>query len=382
MFGRSLITLLAASAAQLAIALPLEARANSGNSSFLPTDIGLNITYSGPHNASLPNVAIFATGGTIAGSSSSELDTTSYTAGVVGIAALIEAVPQLLDVANVQGSQIINIASESLNSTIVLQIAKFANAVLCAEGSTTDGLVITHGTDTLEETAFLMDSVVNCGKPVVLVGAMRPSTAISADGPANLLEAVTLAGEPDARDRGALIALNDRIGSALYTQKNNANTINTFTAVEQGNIGGFLSTKPFFYYPAGQPTFKETFDISSVNELPMVDVLYGHQSFDWKLIQEAIDNGAKGIVIAGTGAGSLSDLTIIEVERLLKQGFPIVASTKINEGAVPAGRDWISAGFLNPVKARIRLQLAIATGLDMNGIRAKFENTLVGYLDK
>lgn len=120
-----------------------------------------------------------------------------------------------------------------------------------------------------------MDSVVNCGKPVVLVGAMRPSTAISADGPANLLEAVTLAGEPDARDRGALIALNDRIGSALYTQKNNANTINTFTAVEQGNIGGFLSTKPFFYYPAGQPTFKEIFDISSVNELPMVDVLYG-----------------------------------------------------------------------------------------------------------
>lgn len=104
---------------------------------------------------------------------------------------------------------------------------------------------------------------------------MRPSTAISADGPSNLLEAVTLAGHPEARDRGTLIAFNDRIGAALYTQKNNANTVNTFTAVEQGNLGGFLSTKPFFYYPAAQPTFKETFNLSSIDELPMVDVLYG-----------------------------------------------------------------------------------------------------------
>jgi L-asparaginase len=158
---------------------------------------------------------------------------------------------------------------------------------------------------------------------------MRPSTAISADGPANLLEAVTLAGLPDAKNRGAMLAFNDRIGAALYTQKTHANFVDTFKAPEQGFIGGFLDNKPFFYYPAAQPTFKETFDISNVTELPMVDVLYGSQSFDYKLIGAAVENGAKGIVIAGTGAGSLSDLTIIEVEKWLAQGFPIVASTKM-----------------------------------------------------
>jgi L-asparaginase len=105
---------------------------------------------------------------------------------------------------------------------------------------------------------------------------MRPSTAISADGPANLLEAVTLAATPDAKNRGAMMVLNDRIGSAWYTEKTNGNTLDTFKAVEQGYIGGFLSTVPFFYYPAAQPTFKQTFDVSNITELPKVDVLYGY----------------------------------------------------------------------------------------------------------
>ncbi|KAJ9123629.1 hypothetical protein QFC24_003845 [Naganishia onofrii] len=154
-------------------------------------------------------------------------------------------------------------------------MAKLANEILCSEGSDVDGLVITHGTDTAEETLYFMDATVNCRKPVVIVGAMRPSTAISADGPANLLQAVTLAGSPDARDRGAMIVLNDRIGSAYYTIKTNANTLETFRALEQGYLGMFLSSKAVFYYPPVQPTFKKTFDITNVTSLPMVDVLYG-----------------------------------------------------------------------------------------------------------
>ncbi|CEQ40027.1 SPOSA6832_01599, partial [Sporobolomyces salmonicolor] len=135
----------------------------------------------------------------------------------------------------------------------------------------------THGTDTVEETAFLLDMTVNCGKPVVTTAAMRPSSAISADGPNNLLQAARTAVSPDSRDRGALIVLNDRICAAYYCQKTQANTVDTFESPEQGSIGTLLSTMPFYYFTASQPTFKKTFDLSNVTELPPVEIFYGYQ---------------------------------------------------------------------------------------------------------
>jgi len=134
---------------------------------------------------------------------------------------------------------------------------------------------------------------------------MRPSTAISADGPGNLLSAVTVAVDPRAQNRGALIVLNDRIGQAWYTIKNNANTLDTFRANEQGYVGGLLSYQPFWYWPPTQPTFKQTFNISNVNTLPEVAIIYAHESYNPAMIQAAILEGAKGVVIAGTGAGML-----------------------------------------------------------------------------
>lgn len=381
MFARTILTALVAGVVGLGNALPLEIRDTTTNSSFLPTDIGLNITYSSPYNASLPNLAIFATGGTIAGVAASSADSTSYTSGVVGVAALIAAVPSILTSANIQGSQISNIGSESMNATIVLKMSHLANEILCSAGSNVDALVITHGTDTLEETAFFMDATVNCAKPVVLVGAMRPSTAISADGPSNLLSAVHLAVHPDAQNRGAMIVLNDRIGSAYYTEKTNGNSLDTFKAVEQGYLGAFLSTRPVFYFKApSQPLFKQTFDVSNITELPKVDVLYGHQDFDWLLIRAAVANGAKGVVIAGVGAGSLSDNTDIEVAAWIKQQYPIVASSKTENGAVVPGGTAIGSGYLNPVKSRIQLQLALATGQTFTQIKTTFEGILATYV--
>ena len=138
---------------------------------------------------------------------------------------MIAAVPELLNISNIYGVQVANVGSPSINSTILLDLARHANDILCSEGSTIDSVIITHGTDTLEETAFFMDATVNCGKPVVIVGAMRPATAISADGPANLYQAVQAGVFPDSKNRGALIILNDRIGAAYYTQKTHGKCI-------------------------------------------------------------------------------------------------------------------------------------------------------------
>jgi len=128
---------------------------------------------------------------------------------------LIDAVPSLLDVANVAGVQVANVGSEDITSDILLNLSKLIHQYVCDDPNMS-GAVITHGTDTMEESAFFMDATVNCGKPVIMVGAMRPATAVSADGPFNLLEAVTVAADPNAKDRGTMLVMNDRIASTYY----------------------------------------------------------------------------------------------------------------------------------------------------------------------
>lgn len=157
-------------------------------------------------NSNLPNVTIFGTGGTIASKGTTNTQTTNYKVGVT-IESLVEAVPELCDISRVSGLQVSNVDSGSINSTILLDLARYINADMANPAS--HGSVITHGTDTLEETAFFLDLTVNTQKPVVMTGAMRPSTAISADGPLNLYQAVKLAASDEARDRGVLVVLNE-----------------------------------------------------------------------------------------------------------------------------------------------------------------------------
>lgn len=162
---------------------------------------------------------------------------------------------------------------------------------------TMSGAVITHGTDTLEESAFFIDATVNCGKPIVFVGSMRPSTAISADGPMNLLQGVTVAADEQAKNRGALVVLNDRIVSAFFATKTNANTMDTFKAYEQGSLGMIVSNKPYFYYPAVEPNAKHVVHLDDVDSIPRVDVLYAYEDMHSDSLRSAIENGAKGIVV-------------------------------------------------------------------------------------
>ena len=213
--------------------------------------------------------------------------------------------------ANLAGVQVTNVGSEDVTSSILLSLSKQINKLVCSDPDMA-GAVITHGTDTLEETAFFMDATINCSKPVVVVGAMRPSTAISADGPYNLFEAVTVAASPKSRNRGALIVLNDRIVSAYYATKTNANTLDTFKALEMGNLGQVVSDVPFFFYPPVLPTGRRVVDISSITAIPRVDILYAYLDMQKDMLYHSVDSGAKGIVVGSIFFFSFSLSCIVD----------------------------------------------------------------------
>jgi L-asparaginase len=174
----------------------------------------------------LPNVMVLATGGTIAGTGATSTTTVGYTAAALAVDRLITAVPELKKVANVKGEQVLQIASENMNNDSWLKLTHRINALLAQDD--VDGIVVTHGTDTLEETAYFLNLVVKSRKPVVIVGAMRPATALSADGPINLYNAVVLAGSREAVGKGVLVALNDQISAAREVTKTNPSTLDTF----------------------------------------------------------------------------------------------------------------------------------------------------------
>ncbi|KAH8895918.1 L-asparaginase [Thozetella sp. PMI_491] len=325
------------------------------------------------YNASLPNITIFATGGTIAGSASSDTQTTGYQAGALGVDVLINAVPALLNVSNVKGIQVSNVDSSAITPTLLLNISQQVQAEL--DSPYCQGVVITHGTDTLEESAFFLDLTIRSDKPVVFVGSMRPATAISADGPLNLLEAVTLAASPSAKGRGAMIVLNDRIASAFYTTKTNANDLDTFKSVETGFLGTFIDVKPIFYFQAAQPIGKQYFNVSTTTALPQVDILYGYQLLNTALATAAVASGAKGLVLAGVGAGGWTDNGTQVIDQLIaQQGTAVVYSRRTMDGYVePRNAASYGGGFLNPQKARILLQLALNAGYGADKMRAVFE---------
>ncbi|KAM0323943.1 hypothetical protein ACHAQA_008524 [Verticillium albo-atrum] len=316
-----------------------------------------------PFNSSLPNITIFATGGTIAGSAASNTATTGYTAGVLGVDVLIQAVPELWNISNVKGVQVANVDSGSITPEILLNLTSLIQK--SADDPYCQGIVVTHGTDTLEESAFFLDLTVKTEKPVVVVGAMRPATALSADGPMNLIEAVTLAASPNSLGRGTMVVLNDRIGSAFYTTKTHSNSLDTFKAVEQGYLGFFLDAEPIFYYRPVLPIGRVHFDVSGATELPEVDILFGHQLLNPALARAAVETGAKGLVLAGMGAGGWTSAGMEEIKNLVEEhGTQVVVSSRTMGGFVQTegSGNMYGGQNLNPQKARIMLQLALYAG--------------------
>ena len=327
----------------------------------------------------LANVMILATGGTIAGTGATSTTTVGYTAATVGVARLIEAVPELKKVANVKGEQVFQIASENMNNDYWLKLAKRVNELLAQDD--VDGIVITHGTDTIEETAYFLNLVVKSRKPVVIVGAMRPSTAISADGPINLYDATILAASEEAVGKGVLVVLNDQINGAREVTKTNTANADTFRSWELGFLGYMQDNRPHFYRQSTRKHTADTeFDVSNLDTLPAVDIVYGYANMNRIPIDAFVAAGDKGIVHAGVGDGSLArpavEPALVDAR---KKGVIIVRSSRVGNGIVARNGeakdddlDFVVSDTLSPQKARILLMLALTKTNDTKAIQQMF----------
>jgi L-asparaginase len=314
--------------------------------------------------ASKPNIVVLATGGTIAGAAATGTQS-SYTSGKVTIDAMLDSVPGIREVANLKGEQVANVGSQDMTFDIMLKLAKRINQLLASQD--VDGIVVTHGTDTLEETAFFLNLTVKSDKPVVMVGSMRPSTAISADGPLNLYDAVAVAADPQARGRGVLVVMNDWIQGAHSLTKTSTTAIQTFMSPLRGLVGVSAYGKNDFYNnPSWKHTTQTEFDVSNVTKLPRVDIIYADVDMSPDLIDCSVRNGAKGIVIAGVGNGNMNKSSVDAAGRAAKQGVVVVRSSRVATGTV--GRNveviddelgFVASDELNPQKSRILLSLAL-----------------------
>ena len=313
---------------------------------------------------SRPKVVVLATGGTIAGSAADGAATTGYRAGAVGVEALLGAVPQLTAYAEVTGEQVAAVDSKDITEALWLRLAERCNALL-AEPEVA-GIVITHGTDTMEETAYFLHLTVHSEKPVVLTGAMRPATALSADGPMNLLNAVRLAVSPEARGQGVLVCMNDEIHSARYVTKGHTISAGTFHSPGTGALGHMQDGRPVFYMRAERRhTLNSEFSAEGIASLPYVKIIYGHAADDALFVEAAVQAGASGLVYAGLGNGSIPKPVAEALARAVQKGIAVVRSTRCEAGAViaaePSYRDasFLEGDSLPPQKCRILLQLAL-----------------------
>lgn len=302
-------------------------------------------------------VVILATGGTIAGSGETGKET-GYKSGSLSVESLIEAVPGLEDVANIEAIQICNVNSDDITDEVWLTLANTINDL--SKDDKVSGFVITHGTDTLEETAYFLNLVVKTDKPVVLTGSMRPATSISADGPMNLYQSVCVAANPAAKGKGVMAVFSDKIYSARSVGKNSTYDVMAISAGEMGSIGIVRNNEVFFYEePLKLHTTKSEFDIAGIEKLPTVNVIYFSVDADPKILQYAASH-SDGLVIAGAGAGEFSE-KYIDVINNLK--IPVVISSRIDDGLITQDAvlcpNTIAANNLSPQKAAILLRLAL-----------------------
>jgi glutamin-(asparagin-)ase len=322
---------------------------------------------------SLPRIRIVATGGTIAGTATSATDATGYRAGSTDVHQLIAAVPALAETAEVTGEDFAHIDSSNLTDDLLLALARRVQQLV--DEPDLDGVVVTHGTDTLEETAYLLHLVLSTAKPVVVVGAMRPATALSADGPRNLLAATMVAASPASSGRGVLVVLNDEVHTARDVTKTASLGVHAF-ASPYGPLGLLVGGRLVYYRSVDRPHTGHTeFEIPAA--LPRSAVLYAHSGLD-EMSLGGLDD-VDVIVHAGFGNGTVSTRLVHALDLAWRRGAFVVRASRVGSGSLstvgasPAPADgWIVVDDQSPPRARLLAALARTVTDDRDAVQRMF----------
>jgi len=332
----------------------------------------------------VPRVRLVATGGTIS----------NRAGGRLSAEELVKSMPGVERYARPEFEQFSNLASSQLTLDQWLTLARRLNEIFATDAGIA-GVVVTSGTDTLEELAYFLDLTVRSDKPVVVVGSMRNPSTLGYEGAANLLEGFRVAASPDARGKGTLVVLNDEINAAREATKTDALRLNTFQTRGYGVLGVVDADRVVFYRTSvRRHTARSEFDVTSLTKLPRVDVILVYQGADGDLLRAAVDAGAQGIVVASAGAGATSGTQQAGIAYALKKGVLVVTTTRTGSGRIapprrgpdapqptgnannpltPEERSRRIAGEdLAPVKARVLLMLALSCTKDPVEIQRMF----------
>ena len=324
----------------------------------------------------LPNIEVLATGGTIAGAGQSATGT-AYTSAKVSVNHLVAAVPALANIANITPKQVVQIGSQDMTDDVWLKLVKTINQ----DCKKYDGFVVTHGTDTMEETSYFVHLAAKCNKPIVFVGAMLPSTGLSADGPKNLYNAVVVASDKGAQGKGVLVAMDDKVIGARDVIKHNTTMVETFQGANFGTMGAIFNSKVHWANtPVQKHTVDTEFDVSKLESLPKVGIVYNYSNVPAEPVKALVAAGYEGLVNAGLGNGNIHKNVLPVLAQAAKDGVAVVRASRVVTGSTTKHAEvddskygFIAAQFLNPQKARVLLQLALTVTKDPAQIQAFFD---------
>jgi L-asparaginase len=325
----------------------------------------------------LPRVIILATGGTIAGAGTAS-DRAGYTAGKIPIDDLIGTIPSVKKIANITGEQVASVGSQDMTIDIWKKLAIRINEIFNKKEA--EAVVVTHGTDTQEETAYFLDLVVPSDRPVVLTGSMRPATAISADGPKNLYDAITVAIDPKTKGRGVLVSFNEGIYDAREVMKMSTTKTNAFGSPNTGAIGQAYDGKVEYYSRSDREVNPQSpIVITPDTKLPRVDIVYMYADANSDMIDMLISKKVDGIVIAGVGNGNFNKAFMDAVKRAVAAGIIVCRASRTPSGRVVLHDEinddelgTIVSDDLTPQKARILLMLGLTKTKDKKQLQKIF----------